>query len=49
MNGGRMGRVGAGGRARYLRLVEPVLDDLYRFATRLEGDRVRAEDLLRCC
>ena len=34
-------------RARFERLVRPVLGDLYRFARRLTRDPVRAEDLLQ--
>lgn len=34
-------------RARFVHLVEPLLDDLFRFALRLCGDRVGAEDLVQ--
>jgi RNA polymerase sigma-70 factor (ECF subfamily) len=36
-----------GGRARFDRLVRPVLGDLFRFARRLAGDDAAAEDLLQ--
>ncbi len=36
-----------GNRERFERLVTPVIDQLYRFAVRLTGDPVTAEDLLQ--
>ncbi len=36
-------------RQRYDGLVTPILQDLYRFARRLERDAVRADDLLQQC